>query len=390
MARTFDIRFDAAANSLGWSGGGRLRVDTQGLSFALKRGIASLLARRRSQRIPAEKIIEVYREGDALRVEFATDDNPRAVLPFSARNREAASEIMRLLPTLRTFEVEHGPTESRGERTRASRAAPIVIGVVAAAAWVAVHMRSTENSTVGPSSPAVQDETKTAVPAAPAVPAADFNAAPLDWALDSEPTPEQARRAAIVYGTPLPDPERQSEPPAAARAATPPAARTNAETRADAEDGDGEAFVPMEVPEIQPRPDQLVVRIPQTTLAYGSARGLLNVFETRAAELVSAYRDARNRFDQGGLDKATFADRLDELEKRWIEMGDRLLSKREFTDPALTGMRATLLIVVIRQRVFLTGYAAGLRYADQARIDRAFEELARADEALARARQYVN
>jgi hypothetical protein len=27
----------------------------------------------------------VYREGDALRVEFATDDNPRAVLPFWAR-----------------------------------------------------------------------------------------------------------------------------------------------------------------------------------------------------------------------------------------------------------------------------------------------------------------
>ena len=90
MARTFDIRFDAAANSFGWRGGGRLSVDTQGLSFALKRGIASLLARRRSQRIPADRIIEVYREGDALRVEFATDDNPRAVLPFWARNREAA------------------------------------------------------------------------------------------------------------------------------------------------------------------------------------------------------------------------------------------------------------------------------------------------------------
>src|SRR5689334_17224820 len=72
MARTFDIRFDAAANSFGWSGGGKLSVDTQGMSFALKRGIASLLARSRSQRIPADRIIEVYREGDALRVEFAT------------------------------------------------------------------------------------------------------------------------------------------------------------------------------------------------------------------------------------------------------------------------------------------------------------------------------
>src|SRR3954467_7258635 len=122
MAQTFDIRFARSvgiaalfadtANSLGWKGGGSLSIDAQGMSFALKRGVASLLAQRRSQRIPAQNIVQVYREGDALRVEFATDDNPRPVLPFWARNREAASQIVQLLPTLRTFEVEHGPPET--------------------------------------------------------------------------------------------------------------------------------------------------------------------------------------------------------------------------------------------------------------------------------------
>ena len=83
MAQTFDIRFDAAGNSFGWKGGGRLSVDSQGMSFVLKRGLASLLARRISQRIPAENIREVYREGEALRVEFATDENPRVTYSSS-------------------------------------------------------------------------------------------------------------------------------------------------------------------------------------------------------------------------------------------------------------------------------------------------------------------
>src|SRR5262245_47404853 len=70
MAHTFDIRFDAAGNSFGWKGAGSLRIDARGLDFARRRGIASLLARRKSERIPAERIREVYREGEGLRVEF--------------------------------------------------------------------------------------------------------------------------------------------------------------------------------------------------------------------------------------------------------------------------------------------------------------------------------
>src|SRR5262249_40470086 len=103
VAQTFDIRFaratglaglfGSAPNSLGWRGGGQLSIDAAGANVALNRGIASLLTRRRTQRISAESIQEVYREGDALRVEFASGENPRNVLPFWARDRATAAQI---------------------------------------------------------------------------------------------------------------------------------------------------------------------------------------------------------------------------------------------------------------------------------------------------------
>ena len=130
--------------------------------------------------------------------------------------------------------------------------------------------------------------------------------------------------------------------------------------------------------------------MPQTTLAYDSARELLRVFELEVADLSEGYRRERERAAKGELNALTFADRLDWYEARWRNLIERVLQDKKFADPALTGLRATLLSVVISQRVFLSGYAAGIRERDQARIDRAFEDLARADEFLVRARAYVN
>jgi hypothetical protein len=90
------------------------------------------------------------------------------------------------------------------------------------------------------------------------------------------------------------------------------------------------------------------------------------------------------------MDARAFANRLDTLDIRWRGLGDGLMQERNYADPALTGLRATLLSVVVFRREFLTGYAAGLRAGDQARMDRAFKDLDRAVEALARARQYVD
>src|ERR1044072_337767 len=121
MSHTFEIRFgraagwsslfDASENSFGWRGGGLLSIDAQGMSIALKRGLASLLSRHRTQRIPAESIREVYREGEALRVEFPDEANALTQLPFWVRDRETAAQIVQLLPTSRTFEVELDASE---------------------------------------------------------------------------------------------------------------------------------------------------------------------------------------------------------------------------------------------------------------------------------------
>src|SRR4029078_9108915 len=78
------------------------------------------------------------------------------------------------------------------------------------------------------------------------------------------------------------------------------------------------------------------------------------------------------------------------VDPRWRKVSDRTRQTRRFNYLSLTSLRATLLTVVIQQRVFLTGYAAGLRAGDQDRIDRAFKDLARADDMLALARKYVN
>jgi hypothetical protein len=403
MGQTFDIRFarssgiaalfDATGNSLGWKGGGRLSIDAQGISFALKRGVASLLARRRSQRIPAKNIREVYREGNALRVEFASNDDARVVLPFWARDRDTASQIVRLLPTLRTFEVENGPTETRQKKTRVRWVGPVAVLAVLAGLAAAVFMLSMKQSTVNVENQIVVLPVPIEVPVAAKTTDQTTDTPPALPATEDRVTPDEARKLAMLAE----DPVDWTSPP-------PRSNQTNAESierrqrlerameslPAPESGSEAEAFVPDDIPEIEPRPEQLVVRIPQTTLAYGTARDLLSAFEAGARDLINGYQEQRRHFDAGTLDRAKFADLLDRYALRWRNLNERLLESRKFSDPVLTGLRGTLATVVIQQRVFLTGYAEGLRTRDQPRIDRAFAELARADEALARARLYLN
>jgi len=122
VAQTFEIRFErtaglasfftAADNVFRWKGAGRLSIDPHGISIAAKRGLTTLLARRSSHRIPAADLQEVYREGAALRMEFKAGNQPRVVLPFWARDRDTAAEIVRLLPTSRTVELEQDEVAS--------------------------------------------------------------------------------------------------------------------------------------------------------------------------------------------------------------------------------------------------------------------------------------
>ena len=126
MAQTFDIRFarsaglaallEAPENRFRWKGGGLLRIDAQSISFAVKRGLLALFAGKRTRRIPAGNLKAVYREGDALRVEFQADEAARVVLPFWADDRDAAAQIVRLLPTSQTVEIEDSTTHPFGNR----------------------------------------------------------------------------------------------------------------------------------------------------------------------------------------------------------------------------------------------------------------------------------
>ena len=111
MASTFDISFarsagmaalfEAPANSFRWKGAGKLSVDAQGISIAVKRGLLSLFSRTDPPHRRRE-LTEVYREGE----HFESSSAPRAPsCPYGpAATRRA--RIVKLLPTRRTVEIE--------------------------------------------------------------------------------------------------------------------------------------------------------------------------------------------------------------------------------------------------------------------------------------------
>ena len=122
MAQTFDIRFErsaglvaffeAPANTLRLKGRGTLVVDAQGISIAMKRGLANHFSDR-SRRISVGDLTGIYREGAALRLEFNRAHQQSATLPFWTRDPAAATEIARLLPQQHAVETDHDSTESR-------------------------------------------------------------------------------------------------------------------------------------------------------------------------------------------------------------------------------------------------------------------------------------
>jgi hypothetical protein len=141
MAQTFDIRFaksaglaglfEAPANEYRWKGAGRLSIDPTGISIAVRRGLLTLFARATTRRIPTNNLIEVYREGNALRLEFSTQESARTVLPIWVGDRDAAAQIVTLLPTQRSVEIEDDEPEStRRYRFDRKLVALLLIGVV--------------------------------------------------------------------------------------------------------------------------------------------------------------------------------------------------------------------------------------------------------------------
>ena len=343
MAQTFDIRFgrgagfmslfDAPANSFGWKGSGLLSIDAHGISVALKHGVAWLLARPRSQRIAAENIREVYREGEALRVEFATRDNPRVVIPFWAEDRETAAEIVKLLPTTRTVEIEHNATGATRSRLRIPWRLSIGLVSVAALVWAGTSLVGADRA-VEPFEPVLP-------PLAVETPAFDVDAAP-------------------------------------------PAARADDELLAP---------VPVElVPPSLPGDARTALTAP-TKLApesaiYGPALERAARFVAKATVAETVSRTYHELFTTRQITTDEFLEKLDDLEMQWWDVTFQLLDDDVMADPALVDLRATMLAAARHWRNFYRGYADGLRGGDHVMIAASFDELTRAEEQRVRIRPF--
>ncbi len=343
MAQTFDIRFarsvgltallEVPLNRFRWKGGGHLRIDAKGISIGVKRGILALFGAGHTQRISNENLRAVYREGEALRVEYDTAESKRIVLPFWAGDSGTAAQIVRLLPTNQTVEIEHSTEAPGARKPRADRRVLLTIGVTLAAGIAAL------------------------------------------WTTSLRTTPPVEGADAQQVEKPLPPPVAGTAPPSSAAAMAPPGAAMPVE-----------AFD--SIPEVTSS-EVAVIPISRGTLSHDIAVRELAAFERDAASLESDYRLAHKQLMTGEMSPDDFAERLEEFEMRWWKVTFRIYDSKQLEDPALLELRRVLLGAARRWRNFLSEYAEGLRSRDQVMIAGPLAEVARAQEMRARARRFV-
>ena len=405
MAQTFDIRFarsgglagffETPANSFRWKGGGRLSVDAEGISVAVKRSVASLLLRHRSQRIPAQHIKEVYREGESLRVEFVTDENPRAVLPFWARDRDTAARIVELLPTSRTIEFEHStnaPSAANGRRSLVL--ATVIVFFVGSVAFLALRQAPpVENPAI-----VATAQSDAVVAAAAAVSGSDTGpltdqSAPVPSPASNTGEPisaDEARKLAMLAEDPV---DWTSPPPkfAAPTSDGPQTSRRNAPAVAIAteppREPEAESFVPDEVPAIRVSPAP-VTPIPSGTLAYDAARSLVRRFIAGTLRIQADFIEASADIKVGRFNSEEDARRLNEVAAAWRALGRRLLNGNEVRDPELGGLRAALAGVVSYQSSAYDTAALAVRAKNPELFKQARQDLQNARALMESARQY--
>jgi len=373
MAQTFDIRFarsaglaallEAPENSFRWKGVGLLRIDAQSIHFTVKRGLLALLAGNRTRRIPAGNLKAVYREGDALRVEFQADEAAREVLPFWASDRAAAAEIVRLLPTSQTVEIEHSTDVTNSGKPRADWRVILIIGVALAA--IATGIR------------------------------AFYPRADLPVAATIVPGVDRAAPAEMPMRLPMPDATASLDdsPAPALEAPQPPATVGSAQAALP------EFLQPLPVvlPPLPPLPlprdyvnsADFVIRIERDTAAYLVAKTELASFEQEANRLEARWDLLHDSFRASALTSEDFAMQLGALEMRWWDLTFRIFDNEALANPKLLDLRATMLAAARLWRSFLGGYAGGLRGRDHVKMGHSFDELARAQEMQSRARLFL-
>jgi hypothetical protein len=409
MAHTFDIRFarsaglaallEAPSNSFHWSGSGRLSIDAQGVSVAVKRTLLSLLARNRTRRIPAADLKEVFREGEALRVEFATDKSARASLLFWANDRDTAAQIVRLLPTTRTVELEEN---AHGQKFRVNRRSAAVLGITLAVIASAIVTIRSGNPQPTQSADAVPFEPT--LPPSGRVNSSEPDAstpASAGAARDSLPTVEPALPA--LPGTDTGSGTTTAAPRPASGAMTPTVGSPTDDTTSSVEAGLSDlefapalpvtrfpvVNVPPTVPRVAPGLDADVVPIPRGTLSWNYALRQLAIFGSESDDLLAAYDDDSNRFRMGQIGSLEFMLRLSNQEKRWWDVIYRILDAEDFADPLLVDLRTTLLACARERRDFLSQYSKGIA-GDRRALASASDHRARAVELNQRARRYID
>jgi len=348
MAHTFDIRFDRLggfagifeepANSFRWKGGGLLSIDRNGVNIAVNHGLLSLLARRRAQRIPAGNLKEVYREGKALRVEFATDESAREVLPFWVQDRETAAAIVKLLPTTRTVEMEHSTARGADAKFHLDRRVA-TIGLV----FLLAAGTTTLWFARGRTDPAMP------IAAVPEIEVPPVIASPVD--LDALPQIE-APETAPAFLEPVPI--DVAPPPALPGTLVPP----------------DSANLPLQIPR----------GTPEFVLAIEQARA----FALQAREIETRYREYHKLFIARAITTDEFLSMLDDSEMRWWDFTFRVLEDEAFAAHALVELRAAELSAARHWRNFFGGYAEGIRTRDHVMIAKSFDELTLAEQQRAR------
>jgi hypothetical protein len=381
MAQTFDIRFARSAglaamlevpeNAFRWKGGGLLRIDAHGISIGLKRGLLALSGGKRTQRIPTENLRAVYREGDALRVEYQSGESARVVLPFWADNRETAEKIVRLLPTSQTVEIEHSTGSGRSRKPRADwrmlwSLAPL-LAAVAVGTWALYPREVPEAAAPGAAiAGAVSDGAASGTSALP-MPDATVALTETQAPLPAGISPAIAPAAGPQVSSPQTSTPDFLEPPTVVL--SPPGS--------------------LPLPRDYVRSADFVIPIPRGTAAYDVAKRELNIFGREAFGLEASYRALRNLLDGGAITPEDFAAKLRDQEMRWWDLTFRIFDDEAFADPALLDLRATLLAAARLWRGFLTQYSEGIIERDNVKIANSFDELARAQEMLLRARLFL-
>lgn len=412
MAQTFDIRFarsaglaamlEAPSNSFHWTGNGSLSIDAQGISVAVKRSLMSLLAGNRTRRIPAADLKEVFREGEALRVEFATNNTARASLRFWANDRDTAAHIVRLLPTSRTVELEESAAVG-GYRFNRRIAAALGLALAVIAGAIATisldHPRLTTGTGVtggGASSseaaafePGPVQEPLLAADAA-ATQSADEPAArgalPADYApaeitgASGTTTRDAATRdiTSTLDRMPSPTATGLADP-------EPPLSSTASQLSRDVP-----AITPPLLPAEPAVTDPSVTPIPRGTPSFNRALRQLALFGSESDDLLGEYDDDLNRFRAGQIGQLAFLMRLATLEQRWLGVTYRIQEAEDFTDPLLVDLRATLLACARERRYFLTSFSKGTATRDQQSLKSALEHQALAVDLYQKSRRYLD